>query len=238
MSDFVQACRPIIFEHDQEDFPYWGKGSSFLIANSRNYYWITASHVLKNLGGSAASLRIFPTDNSTMSLPFNEQYTIKQEFTAYEDFTDLFMLRINLTEFDIFGDAPLIAQDIEKGIYPAEHLESEDVLWIVGYPAESSFIDYEASKIKGTRSIIRAIYRGASISDHCHELFVDSSIKLDDYDGLSGAPVYYLRKNSTGEIVVPVIVGMILRGTASSRVAHFVSSTVILNLINLVEQSA
>jgi len=50
MSLFEEASRPVIYEEDNSDLSYWGKGSSFLIANSHNYYWVTASHVLENMG--------------------------------------------------------------------------------------------------------------------------------------------------------------------------------------------
>jgi hypothetical protein len=42
-----------------------------------------------------------------------------------------------------------------------------------------------------------------------------------------------------GEAVAyPLLVGMLLRGTASSGIAHFVSSSVIVNIVNLVEKNA
>ncbi|TSA06940.1 MAG: hypothetical protein D4R73_10505 [Deltaproteobacteria bacterium] len=240
MSKFEEACRPIIFEQEHEEFSYWGKGSSFLIANSNNYYWVTASHVLINMGGRADSLRIFPSDNSKISVPFNEQYTVNKGSTDDEDYKDIFMLRIDLNEFDSSGDAPLIAQDIEHGILRAEQLEPNDELWVIGYPSESNFIDYDSCEIKNTRSVLRAIYRGRSVSDHCHELIVESSIKLENYDGLSGSPVFHMKQlNRNGQVAVyPLLVGMLLRGTASSGIAHFVSSSVIVNIVNLVESNA
>jgi hypothetical protein len=77
MSSFEEACRPVIFEHDHPEYSYWSKGSSFLIANSRAFYWVTASHVLSNMGGSAQSLRIFPSDHSQISLPFNLKKSVE-----------------------------------------------------------------------------------------------------------------------------------------------------------------
>ncbi|MDQ3776613.1 MAG: serine protease [Pseudomonadota bacterium] len=240
MSKFEEACRPVIFEQKHAEFSYWGKGSSFLIANSNNCYWVTASHVLINTGGHADSLRIVPSDNSQISLSFNEQYTVNKGSADDEDYKDIFMLRIDLNEFDSSGDAPLVAQDIDQGILRAERLEPNDHLWVIGYPSESNFIDYESCAIKNTRSVLRAVYRGRSVSDYCHELIIESSIKLENYDGLSGGPVFHMKQvNRNGQVAAyPLLVGMLLRGTASSGIAHFVSSSVIVDIVNLLENNA
>lgn len=233
MNSFEEACRPVIFEQEHTECPYWGKGSSFLIANSRAYYWVTASHVLSNMGGVAQSVRIFPSDHSRISLPFNEQYTITKGLADDEDYKDVFVLRIDLEEFVSSGDAPLVAQDIEQGVFLAEDLTPGSELWVIGYPSESYFVDYDAQKIRNTRSVLRAVYQGPSILDHCHELRVESSIRLESYDGLSGSPVFHMKsKASDGEsLLYPLLAGMLIRGTASSSIAHFVSSNVIVNLI-------
>ena len=232
---FEETSRPVIFEHEDATFPYWGKGSSVLLANSQHYFWITASHVISNMGGSAQSLRIFPSDHSRISLPFNEQYTIKKGLSEDEDHKDIFALRINIEEFDEFGDAPLVAQDIEFGFLPAEELTPHAELWVIGYPAESNFIDYDCEQIKNTRSVMRATYQGRSIFDHCHIARIESSIHLSSYDGLSGSPVFYMRSQVTEgrEILFPLFVGMLLRGTALSSLVHFVSASVIRQLIKL-----
>jgi hypothetical protein len=235
MHDFEETARPVIFEHPDEAFSYWGKGSSMLLANAKHYFWVTASHVLKNTGGTAQALRIFPSDDSRISLPFDEQYTIKPELTEDEDYRDVFVLRINLKEFDDSGDAPLVAQDAEQGLLPAEGLAVGTVLWIIGYPAERNEIDYEQGRIKNSRAVIRALYVGPSSADHCHIARVSSSICLESFDGLSGSPVFHLQPAALAgqEVLVPRVVGMLIRGTASSQLVHFVSSKVIGRLIQL-----
>lgn len=240
MTTFEQTSRPVIFESSDPDYQYWAKGSSVLLANSRHYYWATAAHVMRNIGGSAESLRIFPSDDSKISLPFNEQYSVKREESDDEEHKDVIMLRIDLSEFDASGDAPLAAQDLDRGVLHAERLKPGDELWIIGYPAQSNFIDYEAAAIRSTRSVLRALYTGVSISDHCHSLSVDTSIQLNSYDGLSGSPIFYMKYEwLKGELVCfPLFVGMLLRGTASSRVAHFVSSSVLINIVRVAESAA
>lgn len=235
MSRFEEASRPVLYEHDHPDFAYWGKGSSFLVANSSHCYWVTAAHVLSNAKAQVDALRIFPSDGSRISLPFNEQYIVNKGISDDEDYKDMFVLRIDLYNFDKAGDAPLVSQDLETGVLSANALKPSDELWIVGYPSESSFIDYESGKISHTRSVLRGVYKGSSSSIHCHELRMETSILLDSYDGLSGSPVYYMKRQIRGreELMFPMLVGMLIRGTASSQLAHFVGSDVLTNIIRL-----
>jgi hypothetical protein len=240
MYAFEGVARPVLFEQENPDFPYWGKGSSFLLANSNHYYWITAKHVITNMGGSADMLRIFPADGSRSSLPFNESYLINAEGVDDEDYKDIYALRVDLSEFEENGDAPLTAQDIESGILAAESLSENDEIWIIGYPSESNFVDFDSCAIKNTRSVIRATYQGNSLSQHCHTARIETSINLSSYDGLSGSPVFFLKTVMDGEqqIQFPLFVGMLLRGTATSSLVHFVSSSVIERLTHLAEIDA
>ncbi len=235
MNDFEQTARPVIFEHPDDAFPYWIKGSSILLANSKHFFWITATHVLKNMGGTVQALRIFPSDSSRISLPLNEQYTIKSELSEDEDYRDVFALRIDIRSFADSGDAPLIAQDTEQGLLHAEDLPGGAILWIIGYPAERNEIDYEQGRIKNSREVIRAEYMGPSSAEHCHVARVNSSIFLESFDGLSGSPVFYLQPAVLAgqEVLLPKLVGMLIRGTASSQLVHFVSSKVIGRIIQL-----
>lgn len=98
----------------------------------------------------------------------------------------------------------------------AELLKPGDELWVIGYPSESNFIEYDNREINNTRSVLRAIYRGRSISEHCHELIIDSSIKLENYDGLSGSPIFHMKQLNRNKQAKALLVGMLLRGTALS----------------------
>lgn len=240
MIRFEETCRPVIFDNEGSEFPWWSKGSSFLVATSNAYYWVTASHVLRNMGGTAQLLRIFPSDHSKMSLPFNEKYTINSGLSDDEDYKDLFVLRIDVNVFDRFGDVPLAAQDLSQGTFAAEDLSFGDELWIVGYPSETTSINYEYKTFQATRTVLRATYAGESISSHCHKVNVESTVSLNSFDGLSGGPVFRMEKRfESGETLpYPLLAGMLIRGTASSSTAHFVSSRVICSLINLMESNA
>jgi hypothetical protein len=66
---------------------------------------------------------------------------------------------------------------------------------------------------------------------------METSISLSSYDGLSGSPVYHLKRQIRGreELIFPMLVGMLIRGSASSRIANFVGSDVLVNIVKLAE---
>lgn len=237
MRTFEQACRPVMFESNIEGFEYWGKGSSILLANSKHFYWVTAKHVVEDFGANAFDLRIFPSDKSRISLPYNEKYTIKSEELDDEDYKDLYILKINIEEFEKSGDAPLIAQDLELGVLDPVSLTPREELYIIGYPGERTIIDHDESKITQTRVALRGLFDGASISDHCYKALIESDVELESYDGLSGSPVFVYRERKIGNqiVVFPLLVGLILRGTSESRIVHFLSIHVILNAVRCAE---
>lgn len=240
MYQFEEVSRPVLFEDPTSEFTYWGNGSSFLISSANAVYWVTAAHVMKNMGARAHSVRICPSDVSRVSLPFNERYTVTKGAQDDEDYNDIFMMRIDLSHFDRSGDAPLVSQRLEDGVLPASRLKCGDELWVIGYPGDSNVIDYDTRSIKNTRSVIRAIYNGTFVSEHCHSIRIETSLALKTYDGLSGSPVYLLQQRSIGgeTVAFPMMVGMVLRGTASSRKLHFVCVSVLADLVRAVETDA
>lgn len=239
MAEFEQVSRPVLFEHTDSDYPYWGKGTSLLVATAQSNYWVTAQHVLKNSGGRVDALRIFPTDWSRISLPFNEQYEIPSD-NLDDDYKDILIVRVDLERFKKSGDAPLVAQDVDVGFLAPEQLAIGSELLIIGYPSESNWIDYDEQKIKSNRSLIKARYEGLGHSEHCHQLHFDTSLNISNFDGLSGSPVFVLqpRKLAGQDCLFPMLVGVLIRGTAESQIGYFISALVIKEMIRLAEINA
>jgi hypothetical protein len=229
-----RIARPLIFETEYAQYPYLIKGSSFFISNEPHYYWITASHAIDINRESVKDLRIFPSDTSKISLPFNEQYEIKRHGDDDEDFKDVFLLRIDMKRFDRFGDSCITALDIDVGLLPPESLVEGDELCLFGFPAARNHVDFDTRTISQFRLALRARYIGLGLSAHCHTAVVEAPTDLDSYDGLSGSPIFAKRRVNSAETGASMLlVGMVLRGTAESRCIHFVSSTVINDFVKL-----
>ena len=238
MSEFLEACRPILFESTDSEYAYWGRGLALLVSDSQHCYCVTAEHVLRNQGATVEELRVFPSDFSKMSLPYDQKVSINQDLGNPAAYKDIVMLRVAMSDFHASGDAPLVSQDIKRGCQPATSLRLGNELWIAGFPSNSRFVDYEASRINATRILRKASYVGpSSLSEHVHELEVDERSGLDDFDGLSGGPVYYLREEHVNHVphLIVLLAGLVIRGTASSRRAHFIDSSVLKEFVRLAQ---
>ena len=227
---YQESVRPVLFESELESHPYGGLGTSILVWNSGTYFWVTARHVIAKQKQSLESLRIFPTDTSRFSLPFNALCEIHSPDLA-EDFTDLYILQVDLSSFISAGDAPLTAQDLATGTLCPDKLKSGDELLVVGYPEDSRSIDYDRFKIRYRREAFAAEYRGPSVEQHCHELKIQDNSRLSSYNGLSGSPVF--RMVTQGPYVFPMLAGILLRGTVGSHTGFFVGADVVAHATKL-----
>jgi hypothetical protein len=232
---YQEVVRPVLFESEFEEFPYWGLGSSVLVWNANAYYWVTAKHVISNQGQSFEALRIFPTDSSRMSIPFNALCEIKSP-ESDDEFADLYILQVDMEQFAAFGDAPITAHDLTFGVYSPDKLSVGDKLVIVGYPAESRAVDYDEFKIKFQRKVFEASYAGTGSQTHCHRLKMKDNPEISTYNGISGAPVFHIV--TLGTVSFPMMVGIMLRGTDSSQIGHFVGSHVIAHATQIASDSA
>lgn len=225
------ATRPVLFLSRDLEFPYWGRGSSLLVSSGKNVYWLTARHVMESQGATPHDLMITPSINSTISLPFDELFQIKK-VDENEDNKDLYMLRINSDEFWRTTDSCLYAWDIDHHFFDCNELVAGDELFILGYPSESRFVDYESRRIHFARVVLRGVYEGESVHAHCHQLRLETSVELEQLDGLSGGVVFRYPPNPEEPTQ---IVGMTIRGTAGSGLIHFIDCAVIRDFVCLAE---
>jgi hypothetical protein len=224
MSLYLEATRPVLFESEEGDYAYFGLGSSALFSSVANIYWVTAKHVIENQRQDIRSVRVFPSEGSRCSIPFKALLKIEEDPND-SDYADLFIAQVNNAEFQNSGDTILTAQRVEDGLLPSSKLCVGDELFVVGFPGESRAVDYEEFKIKYQRSIYVGKYAGDAIMRYCHKISFRTDHGLNDFNGLSGSPVYKML--STGNIVQPIVVGILLRGTASSSSGYFVESDVL-----------
>jgi len=229
MQEAERPSRPVLFLTKESQYPYWGRGSSLFVASDRNIYWLTARHVLDRQGASAPNLMITPTDETAITVPFKDLFQIETE-PNNPDFKDLYMLRLNMEEFWDTADSELYAWNIDRNFYDCRKLEHGDELFVLGFPSESRFVDYDVKRIHFTQVVLRGVYAGLALESHCHTLKIETSIELKDFDGVSGGTVF---RHPRSPQEPSAFVGLAIRGSVESGLIHFVDCAVIAEFVRL-----
>lgn len=220
----LNCARPVLFEGFGH---YGGFGSSVLIASGHYYYWLTAKHVITEQDASIEQLRIFPTDHSRMSIPYDQWREITTN-DVDDECRDLYCLRIDLNQFSQSGDSVLGGIDINVAYQSPRQLTVGTPLKVIGFPGEFRGIDYEKKLILSRRFEFDAIYSGKQSQHFFHELRISDMKGISDCNGLSGSPVFGLLDNGEGK--VPLFAGILVRGSASTGVCSFISIEPILKI--------
>ena len=140
MSLYLEATRPVLFECENSDYAYFGLGSSTLFSSATNTYWVTAKHVIENQGQDIHSVRVFSSEGSRQSIPFDALVNIEED-PDDSDYADLYIAQVNNTEFQSIGDAILTGQRVEDGLLHSSNLCIGDEIFVVGFPGESRAVD-------------------------------------------------------------------------------------------------
>jgi hypothetical protein len=186
---------------------------------------------MENQGASPHNLMITPGHDSAISVPFNELLQIKKG-SDNEDFRDLYMLRVNMEEFWESTDSELYAWNINRDFYDCSKLLAGEELFLIGFPSESRFVDYDVKRIHFTQVVLRGIYQGQTSEEHCHKLQLETSVTIEELDGLSGAVVFRYPRNPEEPCQV---VGLLIRGTSKSGIIRFIDCAVIDDFVRLSE---
>jgi hypothetical protein len=149
-----------------------------------------------------------------------------------EDFVDLALVEIDMPK----ALTPDFAQTTLIDLAPAsgEWLSRAEAteLWVIGYPEEHSFVDYEQELLVNNRFALPARYVGPSSARHLHEAEVIDTHLLSTFSGFSGAPVFAYFE-SPGRRPEVVLCGMALRATVNSRRLHFLDRSVLIDALNV-----
>jgi hypothetical protein len=237
--DFNQLVRPVVWRTGNAEYPYWGKGSLFIVEYKDRWFLITAKHVLRD--GNPDDLCIFPRDDIRDTLPLKTLFKPTSREIDDTDHRDIHILEIDRNK--------IIGQDAENihalnfgNSYrsPASVAEGARLL-AIGIPKFE--VDYETKTIKFVRFQCLGSFKGSTDYLGCYEMGVDSNqvaddksvsqgkMKLETLDGFSGCPVYANVSDKSGTFS-PRIVGMALRGTIESGKLFFLGSNLIKELLD------
>lgn len=209
-------ARPVLFETEDTDYPYWGRGSSVLVEMTGSCFWVTARHVLCNQGAGIPELRIFPADDSRQTIPFKTDVVITDGGELDEVFKDLRIVEVDVHTFRATTDSKMHLVNLNKGCIDPRDINAKDPMFAIGFPSEARFVDYEQFKISYDRHVLPGTFAGQGDFDHCYRMHFKPG-QLQDLDGMSGGPVFHGMPNET-----PRLAGILIQGTVASRSATFI----------------
>ncbi len=94
-----------------------------------------------------------------------------------------------------------------------------NTLYFCGYPSDNQDITYEHQKVSLSLLDGSAIYSGTSILENCHQVEL-VKVYAKSLDGFSGSPVFRVTNTELGHNLFEMV-GVMIRGSIESGVAHF-----------------
>ncbi len=219
------SIQPLVFETGVEEARYSStRGTVFLVGFKRRSYVLTARHALQP--NNLMPICVFASDTSNKLVPLGKVSYVPHSPDGY-DFEDFAVMDIDtrrISHPDVAG-ARLINLDLSCGEW--KKYAHEAMFFVLGYPEERSFLDYETTEFRADRVILHGRYNGPSTLESIHVLSVLDTLSLTTFSGLSGAPVFAwieLPKQRP----MPILCGMVLLGSPESGVLHFLDRDVLL----------
>lgn len=218
------CAKPVMFETGIDDAPYAGIGTCFLVSLQGHLFLVTAKHVVD--GNSLDQLVVFPNDETDVSIPFSEAFSIANRDPTDPDYSDLVLARIHLSNLKLADRSRLHTIDLEKASDSWRTAPSDHRFVFFGYPSESREIDYNGYRIVTSQRFLVARLAGASPASYCYELDVEDFNGVEDMNGLSGSPVFSWPRRIASHFH-PSFCGMVLRGTRESGKVHFLDAALL-----------
>lgn len=221
------SVQPLVFETNLPEFPYSTRGTVLIVGYEGRAFVLTTRHGL--CPEDSPPICVFPTETSQRIIPLKDVFFVSEDHVP-DDFVDIAVIEIDMnkiTDKEV-GSARLIDLDLASGDWLSKSETAE--MFVLGYPEEHSFVDYELETITNHRWALHGRYAGASDLDYLHMLEVSGTHSLSTFSGFSGGPVFAWIEHpgNRGEII---LCGMALRGTPTSGLIHFLDRSVLLDAL-------
>ena len=228
LEHILNTSRAILFEHrDEPLFTYFGGGSGFLFTWQGRTYVVTAKHVSRQ--GRDDQIRVSVDDDTPAFLRFDLAFSPEGDD---QDWKDLTFFRVDSRPDPAAMQRLAFPLGIAGLRAATEYYSSGQPLWISGYPGAERSIDYDSGHINLVRCYLRGFYDepdDAAIGKH--RIKIDA--QLDSFGGLSGSPVFV--ELSPDSILWA---GLLIQGSASSGLAHFLDTPTFATLLTQLPQAA
>jgi hypothetical protein len=223
MTPYVPNCAaPLVFESEFDEVPYGMAGTGFLLQSNSKFYFLTAKHTLTL--GDHERLRVPRSFGSTELLELGQfGHPVLQEGTEDTDWLDLAAFSVVPIEFGRDGDRHALEPAFLSNTDTRHLLQDGVLLTVRGYPAAApqSGIDFERKRISMQALNCDANFLTLTESQCCYELQFVLSCPIDDFNFMSGSPVF--AKLPHKRSIFYVLVGVLLRAGGAERRGRFVT---------------
>ena len=217
----LNTSRLVLFEAlGEEKYTYYGGGSALLFTWLDAGYVVTAKHVAKK--GGQGKIRIALDEGSLKFFRFD---TALEPVGEDKDWRDLTLFRVHPRLPSNEWVPYALPLDLSLLRAAANSYVRRQPLWVSGYPSSHQLVDYEASHLQYTRCFLKAWYDCPdSTAVAKHRIVIDA--ELDSLEGLSGSPVFVQT-----ELQSFLLAGILIQGSASSGLGHFVGAEALAALL-------
>lgn len=229
LDDVVACIRPLTFENEgYEEYPYSVQSTGFLLRYRDAAFVVCAQHAMKDR--TPSELFILSDAGQRAALPIREAVTPTALAQEHQDALDFLYFRVaeeRMNPADLPRFTPWVAERDKSVCVPAPG----DLLYFRGYPWLDQNIDYNSKHMNFRAMDSSAVCRGASILPNCHEMRLHE-IYAKTLDGFSGSPVFKVTWDRLGKKCFQMV-GMIVRGSVESSIAHITDIRWILGCMDL-----
>jgi len=225
---FRKTARQVLLHTGAEDAPFATSGTYFLVTYEDRLFAVTARHVVGN--NPPEKLLLIVSDKTVIPARVLEQIDPSDEIGGG---LDLLIYDLDVRHFNTKQRRSCCA-------YPLLVTEPSWLLWrrtaayfLFGYPLKYTTMEYgqRTTRTETQQWFCEATYNGESEIAHCHRLLLRDPKRIGDLNGLSGAPVFALVPSRGGDSR-PLFAGVVLRGSASSGLVHFLGAEAIRQILD------
>lgn len=227
LKDLEKCARPVLFEHDHDEAPYWKAGSGFFVRHRKRLFFVTANHVMNAC--DVLALRV-PTDQAGPDfLPFDGETLDANPMAKDHDVSDIRVFRVAESELDSDRLRSICSIDLAEFACSTAGLQIGDPLIIVGFPGYCNWIDYEAKQVHTKPIMLEGSYAGPDERDGLHIFKFSPPSWFESLKGMSGSSVF-LRRRVDGGGSHGQLAGVLIQGDATG-IGTFVTGDVLVQFL-------
>ncbi|WP_026595743.1 hypothetical protein [Methyloferula stellata] len=217
-------CKHLFASTDDQQFPHFFPGSGTALQINGRFFLFCCQHQISHVEPEKIGFRL--AHENKIAIP-SALWAHNPE--PVSDDTDLLDVRAFEYKPENYDGIPIEANffDVQDDLCWPRHASGP--LWVCGYPTQLQTYHDDGQGMVAVPTYIDGQYLGATSSPHLHKLRI---VRPDgfDPDGMSGGPVFYMGRRGQRDFMG--LAGMIMRGSKSSDVLHFMTSDALRALVN------